>query len=84
MYNQDITLTKQFYIGQTGRSTNMWIKEHMRACRLAKFESSAVAEHAWQDGRIIEWDQVEIVDTAASTSERLVKEVLVRLPVWPM
>ena len=69
-------LCGDFYIGQTGRSTNTRIKEHKRACRLAKFESSAVAEHAWQDGHIIEWDQVEIVDTAASTSERLVKEAI--------
>ena len=69
-------LCGDFYIGQTGRSTNTRIKEHKRACRLAKFESSAVAEHAWQDGHVIEWDQVEIVDTAASTSERLVKEAI--------
>ena len=48
----------------------------MRACRLGQFESSAVAEDAWQDGHIIKWDQVEIVDTAASMSERLMKEVI--------
>lgn len=61
-------LCGNFYINQTGRSANTRIKEHMTACRLAKFESSAVAEHAWLDGLIIEWDQVEIMDTAVSTS----------------
>lgn len=35
-----------------------------------------MAEHAWQDRHIIEWDQVEIVDVATDTSERLVKEVI--------
>ena len=69
-------LCGDFYIGQTGRNTNTRIKEHKAACRLAKFESSAVAEHAWQDGHIIEWDQVEIVDTATATNERLVKEAI--------
>ena len=33
-------LCGDFYIGQTGRSTNTWIKEHKRTCRLAKFEFS--------------------------------------------
>ena len=69
-------LCGDFYIRQTGRGVNTWIKEHKAACRLAKFEKSAVAEHAWQDGHVIEWDQAEIVDTAKSTWERLIKEVI--------
>ena len=52
------------YIGETGRSANARLKEHKAVCRLAKFETSAVAEHAWMDGHVIEWDQVQILDTA--------------------
>ena len=36
-----------FYIGETGRSLTARMKEHKAACRLAAFERSAVAEHAW-------------------------------------
>lgn len=39
------------YIGETSRSMSTRIKEHKAACRLANFERSAVAEHAWQDGQ---------------------------------
>ena len=64
------------YIGETGRPTNTRVKEHKAACRLAHFEKSAVAEHAWQDGHIIEWDQVTILDTASDQRERQTKEAL--------
>lgn len=59
------------------------IKEHKAACRLAQFKRSAVAELAWQDGHIIEWDQAEIMDMVASTSERLIKEVIYIKMVLP-
>ena len=52
------------YIGETSRSMSTRIKEHKAACRLGNCERSAVAEHAWQDGHSIEWDNVEILDTA--------------------
>ena len=64
------------YIGETGRNANIRIKEHKAACRLARFEKSAVAEHAWLDGHIIEWDQMEILDTTKDLNERKVKEAL--------
>ena len=69
-------LCADYYIGETGRSTNIRIKEHKAACRLAKFDRSAVAEHAWKDGHIIEWDQVEVLDTVTDKHQRRVKEAL--------
>ena len=63
-------------MGETGRTTNKTVKEHKAACRLANFEKSAVAEHAWQDGHIIEWDQVTILDTASDQRETQMKEAL--------
>ena len=62
-----------FYTGETGRSLTTRMKEHKAACRLAAFERSAVAEHAWQAGHKIEWD-VKILDTATDVQERKVKE----------
>ena len=53
------------------------MKEHKAACRLAAFERSAAAEHAWQAGHEIEWDDVDI---ATDLQERKVKEaVYIRL-----
>ena len=56
------------------------MKEHKAACRLVVFERSAVAEHVWQVGHEIEWDEVEILDVATDLQERKVKEsVYIRL-----
>ena len=69
-----------FYIGETGRSLTTRVKEHKAACRLAAFERSAVAEHAWKAGHEIEWDDVEVLDAATDLQERKVKEsVYIRL-----
>lgn len=43
---------------------------------MSRFERSAVAEHAWKDGRIIEWDQAEILDMATDECQRQVKEAI--------
>ena len=64
------------YIGETSRSMSTRIKEHKAACRLGKFERSAVAEHAWQDGHSIEWDNAEILETATGFISRRTKEAL--------
>ena len=50
-----------FYIGETGRTLNTRLKEHKAACRLGAFERSAVAEHTWQPGHAIDWENVEIM-----------------------
>ena len=65
-----------FYVGETGRNLTTRVKEHKAACRLAAFDRSAVAEHAWQEGHEIAWNDVEILDTAQDLQERKVKESL--------
>ena len=52
------------------------IKEDKAACRLGAFEKSAVAEHAWQEGHEIEWNDMEILDTTKNLHERKVRESL--------
>ena len=48
--------------------------------KYARFEGSAVAEHAWQDGHRIDWEGVEVLDVVSNHQERLVKEaVYIRL-----
>ena len=62
------------YIGETGRTLEMRIKEHKSACLRADFEKSAVAEHAWLSGHYIEWDDVEVLDQENDLCGRKVKE----------
>ena len=56
------------------RNLTTRITEHKAACRLATFDRSVVAEHAWQEDHEIEWNDVEILDTAKDLQERKVKE----------
>ena len=62
------------YIGETKRTLGTRVKEHLTACKYARFERSAVAEHTWQDGHRIDWEGVKILDVASNHEERLVKE----------
>ena len=58
---------------ETKRTLATRLKEHKPACRLGAFERSAVAKHAWQEGHEIDWNDVEILDTARDLQERKVK-----------
>ena len=62
------------YIGETGRTLEIRMKEHKRACIKADFEKSAVAEHAWLSGHYIDWDNVEVLDQEKDLCRRKVKE----------
>ena len=46
------------------------------AARLGQLEKSAVAEHAWQDGHVIDWSGVCVLDGASKNSVLLIKEAL--------
>ena len=69
---------RDHYIGETKRTLGTRVKEHLTACKYARFERSAVADHAWQDGHRIDWKGVEILDVpvASNCDERLVKEAV--------
>ena len=54
----------------------MRLKEHQDARRLYRPEKSVVAEQAWCNDHRIDWDTVEIVDTASKKMELLVKEAI--------
>ena len=67
---------KSHNLYQYGVKCNFLIKEHQDACRLYRPEKSAVAERAWCNDHQIDWDTVEIVDTASKKMELLVKEAI--------
>ena len=67
-----------FYIGETGRSAtpDERTQSNLQMGQIRKVSSGTVAEHAWKDGHIIEWDEVKILDTPRDERERRVKEAL--------
>ena len=51
--------------------------KRVQGCRqTAAFGRSVVVEHAWQEGHEINWNDVEILDTAKDLRRRKVKETL--------
>ena len=65
-----------FYIGESGRSLGCRTKEHLQACKYAHFHKSPVAEHAWQGGHTILWNDTEVMDISQNLTERRVKEAI--------
>ena len=51
------------YIGQSGRSLECRIKEHQRAVKYGDTNTSAIAEHAWQEQHYINWPAATILDS---------------------
>ena len=62
------------YIGETGRTLEIRMKEHKHASIKADFEESAVAEHAWLSGHYSDWNNVEVLDQENDLYRRKVKE----------
>ena len=61
-------------MGEMERNLTTRITEHKAACRHTTFNRSVVAEHTWQEGHEIEWNDVEILDTVKDLQERKVKK----------
>ena len=54
---------EQVYVGQTDRSFACRLKEHRRAFKSIDDMRSAVAEHAFNSGHAINWDNARVIDT---------------------
>ena len=64
------------YIRETGRSMQERIKEHDRDIRLARTQTSAVAEHAHETGHYPIWNEVKFIDRDPHWYTRRVKEAI--------
>ncbi|KAL9980357.1 hypothetical protein ACROYT_G008932 [Oculina patagonica] len=64
------------YIGETGRPMQDRIKEHDRDIRLARTQTSAVAEHTNNTGHYPLWNEVKFIDRDPHWYKRRVKEAI--------
>ncbi|KAL9964368.1 hypothetical protein ACROYT_G027999 [Oculina patagonica] len=63
-------------IGETGRPMQDRIKEHDRDIRLARTQTSAVAEHTNNTGHYPLWNEVKLIDRDSHWYTRRVKEAI--------
>ena len=61
------------YIGETIRRLGDRVKEHKKACVRCETVVSAIAEHAWNEGHPIAWENTKVIGT---DNRRVIKEAM--------
>jgi hypothetical protein len=64
------------YIGQSGRTIQLHIKEHNRSIRLARQEKSAVAEHSFNNDHRINLQNTRLISAKSGYFDRIMREAI--------
>ena len=75
VYQIDCLNCDKFYIGETGRSVNVRMKEHKKDVCNGKV-SSGVFDHIFNSGHYFDFDNVEIIYPNSNVSKRHIVESL--------
>ena len=64
------------YVGESGRSVNHRLQEHIRQCKLNQPDKSAVAEHAMKFHHEVLFDETKVLVREPRRPQRLIREAI--------
>jgi hypothetical protein len=63
------------YIGETGRAIAVWLREHRHNLKEGLLEKSKSAQHAYEEGHRVGWDEARILVIENNSRYRKYKEL---------